>query len=244
MQNARPWPGALLAVLSLVAPLVALVGATASCDGSAQFNANYAPGFTPASAPAKVSILGVFRDGRLSPETWLILGAPISAPLGGAPLCDVGFGEKLQGVNPELYGRIDENVRSNGITDELLAQLAPKTDGELLVTVSVLGRVELARLAAEAPEAPSGVGARNAPVGGGHTRGRTRGGSGHKVAFSGLELSASMFSVKLHRSVGRLSMRYSGTNLEEALRLFAVRLGAELPGATCRPWSWGEPPPP
>ena len=219
-----------------------VLAATASCDGGAQFNANYAPGFTPGAARG-VSIVGVFREGRLSQESWGMLGAPISAPL-GQRLCEVAFGDRLQSVHPELYARIDEDVRANGVTDELLTQLAPKTDGELLVTISVLGRVELGRLPAESPEPPPGGGARGASVGGGHTRGRGRGGSPRQVAFSGLELSASMFSVKQHRSVGRLSMRYGGSNIDEALKLFAGRLGAEMPGATCRPWSWGEAPAP
>lgn len=238
MPNARPWPGPLVA--SLAALL--LLAATAGCDG-ASFNANYAPGFTPGAAHPGVSILGVFREGRFSQESWGILGAPISASL-GQPLCETGFGDKLQRADPELYARIDEDVRANGVTDELLAQLASKTDGELLVTLSVLGRVDLARVAAEGPETPAvGTGARNAPVGGGRTRGRTRGPSAGRVEFNGLELSASLFSVKQRRSVGRLSMRYAGTSLDEALKLFAARLGAELPGSPCRPWSWSERPP-
>jgi hypothetical protein len=53
------------------------------------------------------------------------------------------------------------------------------------------------------------------------------------------EMSASLFSVSGHKSVGMVAMSYSGPSVDDAVRRMAEKLGAELPGTTCGGWNWG-----
>jgi len=53
------------------------------------------------------------------------------------------------------------------------------------------------------------------------------------------EMSASLFSVRDHRSVGLVSMQYSGPSVDDAVSKLAAKLGVELPGSTCSGWNWG-----
>ncbi len=69
------------------------------------------------------------------------------------------------------------------------------------------------------------------------------GGARHEVAPRGsvprpLELSASLFSIRLHKQVARLTVSYTGTSTEEAIRRFSTEVAALAPGSTCRGWSW------
>jgi hypothetical protein len=52
------------------------------------------------------------------------------------------------------------------------------------------------------------------------------------------EVSASLFSVRLHRSVAFVGMTYSGSSTDEALKKFADKLRAEMPGSACSGWKW------
>ncbi len=59
-----------------------------------------------------------------------------------------------------------------------------------------------------------------------------------------LEISASLFSIRLHKQVARLTMSYTGASTEEAIRRFATEVSAMAPGSTCRGWSWPKDLPP
>jgi len=218
---------------SLGAALALLASAASGCDDLPAVVVRYAPEFTPSRAP--VAVFGVFQGGRMSASAWQPLSAKLSAALGRAA-CPVAFGEALQHADLDLYTSIDEDVAENGVTDELLAKLAPKTDAELLVTFSVHGRVEQARTPAVGDD-PTLPGHRPGASGG--ARGHRR--SGKALTFAGIEMSASLFSVKLHRSVGRITVRYAGTSVDEAATAFAAKVGEELAGSTCRDWRFTPP---
>ena len=55
-----------------------------------------------------------------------------------------------------------------------------------------------------------------------------------------LELSASFFSVREHRWLGKLGMTYSGENFSEALRLFSKRFAETVAGSTCTGFRWNQ----
>jgi hypothetical protein len=150
----------------------------------------------------------------------------------------VAFSDALRNADLDLYTQLDEDVAENGITDEMLAKIAPRTDAELLVTISVHGKVEQARTPAvgEDPTLPG-----HRPGAGGGARRQRHGGK--TVTFAGIEMSASLFSVKKQQSVGRITVRYAGTNLEEAIGQFAAKVGEELAGSTCRDWRFPPPAP-
>ena len=223
-------------VRSLLAVVIAF--SAVSCEGGTQYAVRYAPEFAPGRTT--VAVFGVFQGGRMSPQAWYPLSARVSAALGGTS-CAPAFGDALKRADTELYAKLDEEVAANGVADEIVETVAGKTDAEVIVTLSVHGRVQHAKAPAlgEDPTAqrrsdPTMGGRRSGAAGGGqHRRSRARG-----VAWPGLEISASLYSVKLKRSVGRISMHYGGASVDEAVTLFTNRLRQELGGSTCRGWAW------
>lgn len=214
---------------------IALAASAASCEGGTQATARYAPDFSPAQK--SVAVFGVFQAGRMSPEAWQPLSAKVSAALHHEGPCPAAFGEALRRADADLYAKIDEDVAQNGVADEIVETVAGKTDADLIVTFSVHGRAQSGRAPSVADGRgrfadPAMAGRRAGEAGGGLRRhGRSRG-----VSWSGLEISASLYSVKEKRSVGRIAIQHAGGNVEEAVTLFAKKLSEELSGSTCRGW--------
>ncbi len=232
---------------------IAITLASASCsDGGASFDVRYAPGFT--QGPTTLSVLGVFQGGRMSPEAWAQIGPPLSAALGQRK-CEAAYGEEMQREDPQSFADLEDYTMNNGVTEDLLERLAPRASGEMILAISVHGRSVASiraggidpRLAATAQQPLPGSRLQTGRVSG--TTGRVPGqGSGVMLPNqppepeSGeIEIAASLFSVRLHRPVARLTMLYSGPSAEDAINKFAKRLGAELPGSTCRGWHFRQP---
>src|SRR5580693_3573386 len=99
--------------------LLALVASVcAACSDVGNVNLKMAPGFTPNHD--SVSVLGVFRDGRMSSDAWTPIGPPLSTALGEVgDLCEVAYGDRLQQERPELFTFLEEDTRMNGITEEI-----------------------------------------------------------------------------------------------------------------------------
>lgn len=53
-----------------------------------------------------------------------------------------------------------------------------------------------------------------------------------------LEISASLFSVSLRRSVALVGMQYSGASIAAAMTKFSARRAQSLPGMKCVGWNW------
>jgi hypothetical protein len=233
--GSQPWRSALLPCAL----------ALAACSGPAEFSTRYAPEF--AHAPHTVSLLGVYKDGRMNSDAWEQIGAGLSAPLGGK--CGPGY-DSLVASNQELSGAIDDYARANGIGDELLDQLGPAAQGDLIMVVTIAGRVsqkgqDLPDTNAVAGGPPSTMGSKYR---GGQNTGAGAGGRGGSGAMrrpraladgAAFEMSASLFSVKDHRSVAMVAMEYSGPSVDDAVAKMATKLGVELPGTTCSGWNWG-----
>ena len=217
--------------------LLALILATlcAACDEvGSSVNVKTAPGFTP--GPATVSVLGVFRDGRMSTDAWTPLGPPLSAALGQmADLCDVAYSERLQQAQPDLYTFLEEDTRMNGITEDMLTKMAPKAEGDLILTVTIHGRIVQA--AAHDDMAPQSQPAIR--PGAGRARPGARPSPSRGTAPGGLQFTATLFSVPKQKSVARMNMAYGGTSVEEAFRRFAEEVAKLVPGGTCKGWKWG-----
>jgi hypothetical protein len=212
----------------------------------AQFTTRYAPTFS--RAPHKVSMLGVYKDGRMNSDVWEQIGPGLTASLGGQ--CGPGY-DTLVASNPSLSGAIDDYARANGIGDELLDQLGPAASGDLIMVVTVAGQVtqkgsDLPDTSAVSGGAPGGSMSGGSKYRGmGPTGGATRGPTGamrrNRALTDGasFEMSASLFSVSEHKSVGMVALAYSGPSVDEAVKKLADRLGVELPGSTCTGWDWG-----
>ncbi|MEP7123562.1 MAG: hypothetical protein ABJE95_21720 [Byssovorax sp.] len=209
--------------------------ATASCaEGSADFHAKFEPDFTPTKAT--VSVFGAFHEGRMSPEAWDKVGPPLSRML-GEKACEVGYGDRLSADRPELFAAVDTSVRDEGITEELLEKLAPAAEGELLLVVTLSGQTFRTRDIDERALRNGTIGGRasgnqlrNAPP----RSGTGRGAEVHEIGISG-----TLFSVARHRSVARLSMVYTGTNLDDALGKFVIEMARLVPSSSCKGWRWG-----
>jgi hypothetical protein len=216
---------------SLVALGVALAVASVGC-GDNSFTVQRSVAFP--SSGAALSVFGVFKDGRMSPEAWDDL-RPRLTPILGAAACQTAYPEALNASGPELTQAIDDYTRANGVTEDLLDLTGPMAKGDLVLLVIMTGRPHVAKDAPSEPSQPppparpGGRGGRGyQSVGPGRTPGR------EPDAF---EVAASLFSVKTHRLVGAISLRYTGQSRDEALQSFAERLTAELPQATCAGWS-------
>jgi hypothetical protein len=200
----------------------------------------YAPGLQRAGR--HISVFGIRRDGLMSPSGWAALGPYASAPFSEEP-CDVAYSEATSAAVPALASAIEAYVRENGVTDELLDQIAPAAKGDMIMLLTVAGH-PLA-----AVEDPTGASyQRSLPpsMGSGSHRGNARSQAKNRTNEASsnadaLELSASFFSIRDHRAVGLATMRYSGANTDQALTQFTTRLEHEFPGSTCSGWDWSVP---
>jgi hypothetical protein len=223
--------------------VIAIVVFAAACDeGDAHFTTKVASDFAPARR--RVSVLGVYKDGRMSPEGWEALAPRLGTALGPTP-CDVGYNQ-LTSANGALADAIDEYARANGPTDDLLAQLAPAAKGDLVLVLTFAGKLPH-RASADAGPRPQALAAPSAGArgggrgmrGGGRTGGAPR--SAAPVDPNALDISASLYSVAQARSVAMVAMQYSGTSVDEAMTQFGARVAQTIPGLLCAGWSWDTP---
>jgi hypothetical protein len=215
-----------------------LLAGSASCasDGPS-FVVNYAPGFVRDGA--SVSVLGIFRDGRMSPEAWDELGPRFSAAL-HKDECDVAIGTRLRAQQPAVFAAFDASARAEGITDELLDKVAPAAAGDSVLVIIVAGRVRGAKDAGKgsgAPAVSTGAGGRAGRRGGPTPRSAPAPSHHGAHDTNVLEISASLFSKRQHESVAMVAMTYTGTSEEEALARFVEKLAAAFPGAVCAGWN-------
>lgn len=229
----------------LVAWTFASAGVLAGCSDSAQFTTRYAPTFTRGAHA--ISLLGVYKDGRMNSEAWEQIGPGLSASLGGSGKCAPGY-DALVTANPELSSAIDDDARANGVGDELLDQLGPAATGDLILVVTIAGQVvakgqDLPDTSAVAGGPPTTMGSKYRGTSSMGSRGPT--GAMHRphalADGAAFELSASLFSVRDHRSVAMIAMGYSGPSVDDAVSKLAAKLGAEIPGSTCASWNWSAP---
>ena len=184
-------------------------------------------------APAKISFVGLFKDGRVNAEAWDPVNEVIDRHLHGYP-CAPLFSNDLTAKNPDFASALDDFTRANGVGDELLDKLAPMAKGDLIAVVVMAGQPPQVIDAGAAPSAElpgTGNGRHNAARG---TRGGQRGPvTDHNV----FELAVSLYSVKTHKSVGQVAMSYVGKSVDDALARFAQRFAAETAGSTCVGWT-------
>lgn len=221
------------AITTAALSVVVTIGACADAD--AQFNVKYAPTFQRGGS---VSVLGVFREGRMSPETWDDIGPRISTALGKG-LCPTAYDAKLVSDKPDLAEAIDEYARENGVTDDLLDQIAPAATGDDVLVIAVAGRpLSPGHGDAGSPGGP--MSAPTTPARGMGRRGSTMGPRPMgrlAIDRNAFEMSATLFSVREHRSVALVSMGYSGQSGAEALQKFIAKLRESFPGLGCVGWN-------
>lgn len=233
-----------------LACLGVLCAALGACAGSgSQLQVEYAPDFKPGAHT--LSVLGVYRDGRMSDETWSEIGPKFAAALGSSH-CPAAYGSELLQKQPELYEAVEDYARSEGVTDGLLGQLAAAAAGDTIVLLTMNGEVTApSNRHASTPKhgaGPTQAGTSSGWGGGAGRRNRgrhtgRRQNSANTSAVQGesgdaLELSALLYSVRQHQSVASIGMRYTGTNLDEALTALSAELQRSVAGSSCLGWDW------
>jgi hypothetical protein len=205
--------------------------ATPGCgDRQAQFQTLFASDYAPGRHT--VSVLGVYKDGRLSSEAWEPIRARLTASL-GASACATGY-EGVLASQPALAGAIDDSARANGMGDELLTELAPAARGDLILVFTMSGRLPTTS-PADSLGQPAPSMSRNAP----RSMGRIpASGPSRHVEHDALELSVELFSVAQRRSVGMVALRYSGASVDDAVAKLDAKLAPAMTGSTCAGWSW------
>ncbi len=215
---------------------LAVFGLVVACGSTdARVETKFASGFAPQRH--SISILGVFKDGQMSTDSWTTMASAISPSL-GANECAAGYSDALQSTNGDLLGAIDAYSRANGPTDTLLAQIAPAARGDLIVVFTYAGQLP-------APKPKNTVATNSGPPGVGQSR-RTAAGGGRMGAgrrpvdldSNELDLAATLFSVAQGRSVGQIALRYTGASVNDAIAQFAAQLADALPQARCDGWDW------
>jgi hypothetical protein len=225
-------------------PLGLLLLAT-GCRHEAVYDTAFAPDFSPPHHV--VSVLGVYKDGRMSSEAWDAIAARVSRSLGAA-MCEAAYAQSATSPNHALWSAVDEYTLANGPTDDLLAKIAPAAGGDLVLVVIVAGRLptpekinvqdENQNRRATGSLGPQGGMGAGAGAGLSRNSGPTFRGPAGPAAVDRLDLSASLFSVPKAASVARVALEYSGESVDEAIAGFTAKLASALPGATCTGWNW------
>jgi hypothetical protein len=213
-----------------------------SCAGEdAQLTARFAPEMKQ-TPRATIAVLGVLKRGRMSADAWTDLSPAISSAFGSS-VCAAAFDSNLDG---RLASAVDKHARDNGVTDALFGAFAGATTADLILLVETSGQL---------PAASPRDGGASDPARGGPMRGGSRqmgggmgaigtGGALHPMGppseddgtRDALEMSASIYSIRLGRSVGSIGMRYTGKSADDAVRRFAQKLGESLEGTRCAGW--------
>jgi len=191
----------------------------------------------------RVSVFGVFHDGRMSEPAWTTLSSKVSGAL-GRTFCETGYSADLREANPDLMASIDHDVRENGIDDAVLERVAPSAAADLVMVLMSYRKlpehkVRPATSAAPPPRAPA-MGGRMSRAGFGRSSGPVPSAEDDRV----FELSASFYSRKARKLVAQVELRYDGDDLDEAMDAFAKKLTVLLPDAKCVGWHWQPAQPP
>ncbi len=219
-------------IVAVACALALLASAPSACTSNgAVFEARFAPELRREGAT--LSVFGVFKDGRMSPEAWLEM-APRLSPALGARACEAGFGDAFHDADPDAFGRVEDEARSEGITAEILEPFAPHAKGDVIIVFQTYGRV-----VTDAPRSAASVQMAGPSRGGRGARGMPAGDPRlPRMPQGGLEMSAVLYSVSTHAVVGEVRMKYTGRSADEAIARFSEKLRATLPGATCAGWSF------
>ena len=235
----------MLRALCLFVSVAAFVASLGACGDEIQFTSRHADEVAP-NDRVTVTVLGVFKDGIMSQDAWEVLGPRLSrgfhgaacaaayfpAPAAGAAsTTDAGAAPAHPTTDETLAHAIEDYARDNGVTDDLLAELAPMAEGDLIVTFTIAGHppalIEAGTSFPRTTPAPR-------PMRGGMMPQRQRAAPpGPRSNNNAYEVAASFYSRKYHRSVALLAMTYRGASEDDALTLFVNKLSAFFPNATC-----------
>jgi hypothetical protein len=208
------------------------------CVNDAVYSAQFAPGFVPQGRT--VSVLGVYKDGQMSSGAWDGIEPRLARAL-GATRCGAGYTDALSSTHNAIAGAIDDYARSEGPSDDLLGRLAPAATGNLILVVTIAGRLpahDEEKEDAHSSSSAMGPGGGRSRMGG-PSPGPTHG--PQPISTDELDLSTTLYSVSEKKAVAVVSERYLGKSVDEAVSNLATKLAQSLPGASCAGWNWDAP---
>jgi hypothetical protein len=212
---------------TLLAASLNVLGACAGEDAS--LTAHVTPE-AQASAPHPISVFGVFRDGRMSTKGWDDF-SPRLGVLGLEP-CGALYDADLVTNDSALVSAIDDYARNYGVTDTLLGAFGASAKADLLLVIVVSGALPSKHASSEPSPA-------RAPPGPGMSR-SSRGAYVPRAAphhdTGALEISASLFSTRLHTAVAAVALRYTGSSENDAIAKIDAKLKDVFPHASCAGW--------
>jgi len=244
--------------------LLAVCALAACATGEGQLEVNVAPALE-AAKPESVSVFGIFRNGRMSPEAWEDFGKVLSTPFSQG-ICKAAYDVVFTDANPELADAIDDYTKENGVSDELLERFAPLAKGDTILLLAFDGQLPKPAAAsadktAKPAQNPSSSGQGNssssgASQGGGPGGGRGMGRGGGGMGRGGMggrrpqsapaanakpdkgywEMTAYFYSVRQRKSTRQVELKQQGQDINGDLKLFAAKLGTEISGVPCRGW--------
>ena len=207
-------------------------------DVTAQRTANYAPrGVT-------LSVLGVFKNGRMDAAAWNEW-APTIAAATGDPTCAAAFDDRMEKAAPALFSELDEGTRQDGITDEILDRAAPSALGDAILVMEVFGKAPQVKKREEPEVTPQ-----PAPAPAPQSMGRRAGRGGRGSANPGpaprqpprdeLDVSIGVYSIRDRQVMASVQMHTDSGASSDALHELSEKLRETLHGAKCAGWKWQE----
>ena len=171
----------------------------------------------------------------MSSEAWEEIGPAL---LGSVGKCAPGYGETLEREDPLLYSRIDTDAKDNGISSDMLKQVAARAQGEMILAMNVYGQPRSERatnkkkpLADAQPASIRGRGGR-----GGQSLRPTE-----PADDRALDVELQLYSVQAKDVIARVQMRYTGSSSEEAMQKLAEKLRTMVANPSWTGWKWADP---
>jgi hypothetical protein len=200
-----------------------------------ELTVNTAPGYV--ARDLRVSVLGVFDNGRMNQAAWDDWSPMIAAALHGTR-CDPGFSDAMEKDAPAVFSDVDQSTRNDGITDELFDRLGANARGNSILVVEVFGHPKQKKTDSTPTVAPDYSG--QTQRGGG--RGRRGRGEPESVeppasTETNYEVSIGVYSPSVHEVVASVVLSNESPS-SDTLNEFAAKLRATLAGATCAGWKW------
>jgi hypothetical protein len=219
----------------MVPVLIGLAVAACGADVTAYRSATYAP------RDLTLSVLGVFRNGRMDSGAWNEWSQTIAAATGDAS-CSAAFDDRMEKAAPALFSELDESTRQDGITDEILDRMAPSARGGAILVIEAFGRGPPKKAGTEEAQPQQAPASSPAPMGRRGGRGGRRGATPTSAPRESpreeLEISIGVYSVHDHQVTASVQMHADAGSSTDALHELSAKLGETLHGARCAGWTW------
>jgi hypothetical protein len=217
-------------VLLALAPIISACGVDVTV--------HRAPNYSPRDVT--LSVLGVFKNGRMDAAAWNDWAATIAAATGAAG-CTPAFDDRMEKAAPALFSELDESTRQDGITDEILERAAPSALGDAILVIESFGRAAQTKKPDDAETAPQQAPAPPPPSMGRRGRGRSVANTSaapREAPRDELDVSIGVYSIRDRQGLASVQMHTDAGASADAIQTLSEKLRETLHGARCAGWTW------